>query len=375
VDVSFLNLPAEVRANGLQAKRGEVSGEKYINNLLIKIDLISICYMEAAMNPKQFLLRHLNLNLSKFFQMRLNSWLIRFLPFFISRYYLITLGRLYYFFNRKEKHLIENTIAFVLERSLSNAELHRTMRETFKGIFDHYHEKLYLAYAPLKRVRKFFAKKMSFEGEAALQQALALGKGAILATGHFGAVEFLPAALAFQGYKVAMICRFQTSRLRDSLVEKAKQVNLEVIDSDKGNCLLAALKALKQGRIIITEADEFDEWKAKDNRQISFLGAQLEYDRALDVLSKRSGSPVVSALVSRSGKGYTLRLTPVASQEPTPFKVGEKSLEILEEMCKQRPTQWYQWKKFGKMIRPQLEAALPQLHATAAPMGLPYQYA
>jgi Kdo2-lipid IVA lauroyltransferase/acyltransferase len=331
--------------------------------------------MEAAMNPKQFLLRHLNLNLSKFFQMRLNSWLIRFLPFFISRYYLITLGRLYYFFNRKEKNLIERTITFVLGSSLSALELRRTMRETFEGIFDHYHEKLYLAYTPLKRVRKYFAKRMVFEGEAALQEALAQGKGAILSTGHFGAVEFLPAALAFQGYKVAMICRFQTSRLRDSLVKKAKEVDLEVIDSDKGNCLLIALKALKQGRIIITEADEFDEWKAKDNHQIPFLGARLEYDRALDVLSKRSGSPVVSALVSRSAKGYTLHLTPVVSQASTGFKVGEKCLAILEEMCELLPTQWYQWKKFGKMISPQLADALPQPQETLDPMGMSYQYA
>ena len=324
---------------------------------------------------KQFLPRRLNLNLSKFFQMKLNSWLIRFLPFIISRYYLIGLGRLYYYLNRKERNLIERTITFVLGSSLSPSELRRAKRETFKGIFDHYHEKLYLAYSPFKRIRKFFAKRMRFEGEAALQEALALGKGAILATGHFGAVEFLPAALALNGYKVAIICRFQTSRLRDSLVERAKQVDLEVIDSDKGNCLLAALKALKQGRIIITESDEFDEWKAKDNRQISFLGAQLDYDRALDVLSKRSGSPVVSALVSRRGKGYTLNLTPVSSQGPTEVKVGEKCLEILEEMCELFPTQWYQWKKFGKMISPQLKNTIPANQVALEPMGMSYQYA
>lgn len=326
------------------------------------------------MNPKQFLARRLHLNLSKFFQMRLNSWLMRFLPFNLSRYYLITLGRLYYFFNRKEKALIANTINFVLEKKLPAAALRRTVKETFTGIFDHYHEKLYLAYSPFKRIKKFFAKKMRLEGETALQEALAQGKGAILATGHFGAVEFLPAALAFQGYKVAIICRFQTSRLRDSLVAKAKEVDLEVIDSDKGNCLLAALKALKQGRIIITEADEFDEWKAKDNHQISFLGAQLDYDRALDVLRKRSGAPVVSALVSRSAHGYTLHLQPVALNEPQDFRVGEKCLAILEEMCAALPTQWYQWKKFGKMILPQL-AAVPPQPQTLEPVGLPYQYA
>jgi lauroyl/myristoyl acyltransferase len=316
-----------------------------------------------------------SLNLSKFLQMRLNSWLIRFLPFFLSRYYLMCLGRLYYSFKRREKILIEQTVGFVLGKTLSRSKLRRTVRQTFQGIFDHYHEKLYLAYTPLKGIRKFFAKKMRLENETALQEALALGKGAILATGHFGAVEFLPPALAFQGYKVAIICRFQTSRLRDALVEKAKQINLEVIDAEKGNCLLAALKALKEGKIIITEADEFDEWKAKDNHRISFLGAQLDYDRALDVLHKRSGAPVVSALVSRSGQGYTLHLQPVTLQADNHLRTGEKSLEILEAMCEMLPTQWYQWKKFGTMIKPQLEAALPPFPETMQPVGISYQYA
>jgi Kdo2-lipid IVA lauroyltransferase/acyltransferase len=327
------------------------------------------------MISKKLFSLHRNLNLSKFLQMRLNSWIIRFLPFFMSRYYLMILGKLYYCFKRKERDLINQTITFVLGRAMKPGPLHRARRQTFKGIFDHYHEKLYLAYTPFERLKKFFAKKMQFEGEAALQQALALGKGAILATGHFGAVEFLPAALALKGYKVAIICRFQTSRLRDSLVERAKQVDLEVIDSDKGNCLLAAIKALKQGRIIITESDEFDEWKARDDHQISFLGAKLDYDRAIDVLSKRSGSPVVSALVSRGNKGYTLNLTPVSLAESHGCKTGEKCLEILEEMCEMLPTQWYQWKKFGKMITSQVTVNPDPVQVPAQPMGLSYQYA
>jgi lauroyl/myristoyl acyltransferase len=323
---------------------------------------------------KYFSIRR-NLNLSKFLQMRLNSWLIRFLPFYISRYYLITLGKLYYFLNRRERHLINRTVNHVLGSRLSPDKLRQVRRQTFTGIFDHYHEKLYLAYTPFKRIKKFFDKKMAFEGEAALQQALASGKGAILATGHFGAVEFLPAALALKNYKVAIICRFQTSRLRDSLVERAKQVDLQVIDSDKGNCLLAAMKALKQGRIIITESDEFDEWKAKDNHQISFLGARLNYDRALDVLRKRSGSPVVSALVSRSEKGYTLHFTPVTAEAPAESRAGERCLEILEEMCEKLPTQWYQWKKFGKMISPQLPNNISPALMPIAEMQPSYQYA
>ncbi len=324
--------------------------------------------------PKFAFLRS-KLNLSKFLQMRLNSWIIAWLPFWLSRLYLRGLGRLYYCFNRKEKKLIEDTVSYVLGKKLAGRALRRAKRQTFQGIFDHYHEKLYLAYTPFSGLHKFFEKKMRFEGEEALQEALAQGKGAILSTGHFGAVEFLPAVLAFRGYKVAIICRFQTNRLRDTLVSRAQEVDLQIIDSEAGNCLLAALKALKQGRIIITEADEFDEWKAKDDHRLSFLGASLDYDRALDILHKRSGAPVVSALVSRQGRGYALHLQRVTAAVPAPRRIGEKCLEILEEMCLAYPTQWYQWKKFGKMIAPQVAAAQTQVPVAAGPAPMPYQYA
>lgn len=295
-------------------------------------------------------------NLSKFLQLRFNSWLIRFLPFAWSRWYLILLGRLYYLWKRQEKQLILRTLAFVWQRRLSPRKFRRLCRRTFHGIFDHYHEKLFLAYASVRRVQRFLSRRLRLVNVEALQEALAIGKGVILATGHFGAVEFLPAALALHGYRVAIICRFQTSRLRETLLARARGFDLKIIDADNGNCLLAALKALKEGRIIITEADEFEEWKAKDDHVLTFLGATLSYDRALDILSKRSGAPVVSALVCRHGKEYHLhleRLSPVPAA--TLPRYGQSCLALLEGFINNYPDQWYQWKKFGQMIEPQLQ--------------------
>ena len=58
----------------------------------------------------------LSLSLSKFLQMKLNSFLFRFLPFSVSRWYLLILGRLYYFLNWSEKALIRKTIHHVFKR-------------------------------------------------------------------------------------------------------------------------------------------------------------------------------------------------------------------------------------------------------------------
>jgi KDO2-lipid IV(A) lauroyltransferase len=296
-----------------------------------------------------------SVNLSKFLQMRLNNFLFRFLPFALSRYYLATLGELYYLLHWREKRLIRQAIGYTFKNRLEPGVLEEKMRDTFTGIFDHYHEKLFLAYSHFKRLLKFLKNKIRFFGEEKLQEALAAGKGVIMVTGHYGAVEFLPGALAAKGYPAAMICRFQTSRLRKSLTQRARVVDLDLIDADDGNIVLAAMKALKQGRILITECDEFDEWRPDPHRHSYFLNCQMPVDRSLDILRKRSGAPVLTALMERDGyQHYTMNLTPVANGD-SPRSTSEECLRILEAAIEARPEQWYQWKKFGKIIKSRLE--------------------
>jgi len=296
-----------------------------------------------------------SLSLSKFMQLRLNCFLFRWLPFAVSRYYLATLGELYYLLHWRDKRLIRQAVTHVFRPKLGPEALEEKIRETFTGIFDHYHEKLFTAYSHFRRLLKFLKDRIRLAGEEKLQEALKAGKGVILVTGHYGAVEFLPGALAVNGFPAAMICRFQTNRLRDSLTQRARAVDLELIDADDGNIVLAAMKALKAGRILITEGDEFDEWHPDPHRHSYFLGCQLLGDRTLDIIQKRSGAPVVTALVQRHGnQSYTLNLTPVTNGTP-PASVSDACLRVLETAIEAHPEQWYQWKKFGKMIKSRLE--------------------
>jgi Kdo2-lipid IVA lauroyltransferase/acyltransferase len=304
------------------------------------------------------LLRIPKLSLSKFLQMKLNVFLFRFLPFSISRWYLATLGKVFYLLNWRERKLIRHTIRQVFKGRIPMRDLKAKIKETFQGIFDHYHEKLFVGYSNFPRLLDFLRTRIHFKDQEVLQEALAQGKGVILVTGHYGAVEFLPGALAVNGYPASMICRFQTNRLRVSLSQRAEWVGLNLIDADDGNIILAAMKALKQGRILITECDEFDEWRPDPNRDSSFLKCKLTSDRTLELLQKRSGSPVISALVHRDGnRNYTCNLTPVPVPGSTPvnLSLSEQCLRVLETTVEAHPEQWYQWKKFGKMVKSQFE--------------------
>jgi len=294
----------------------------------------------------------ISLSLSKFLQMKLNSFLFRFLPFSVSRCYIMFLGRLYYLLNWTEKILIRKTIKHVLGKRIQAPFLHKKVKAAFKGIFDHYHEKLFVGYSNFPRLLKFLRSQVKFAGAENLQAALQDGGGVILVTGHFGAVEFLPGALALNGYPTSMICRFQTTRLRESMGQRAEAVGLHLIDADEGNIILSSMKALKEGRILITECDEFDEWRPDPRRDSYFLNYRLPSDRTLELLRKRSGAQVITALMQRDGQQqYTCNLTPVGNgAAPANLPVHEQCLSVLEKTVEEYPEQWYQWKKFGKII-------------------------
>ncbi|MCK9376336.1 MAG: lysophospholipid acyltransferase family protein [Syntrophobacterales bacterium] len=309
------------------------------------------------MSSRKFRLPKIHLSLSKFFQMKFNAFLFRFLPFSISRCYIMLLGKLYYLMNWTEKQLIRQTVSYICKRKFQRKLLNKKIKTAFKGIFDHYHEKLFVAYSNFPRLLDFLRSRVRFADEDLLQKALEQGKGVILVTGHFGAVEFLPGALALNGYPTSMICRFQTSRLRKSMGERAEAVGLNLIDADEGNIILSAMRALKQGRILITECDEFDEWRPDPHRDSRFLNCRLPSDRTLELLQKRSGSPVITALMQRQDdRRYTCNLAAIGNGTfPAPMPLHERCLSVLEATVENYPEQWYQWKKFGKLIKSRIE--------------------
>ena len=304
-----------------------------------------------------FRLPKISLSLSKFLQLRFNSFLFRFLPFSVSRCYVMVLGRLYYLFNWSDKTLIRKTIEHVFKRKIPAPILKKKIKAAFEGIFDHYHEKLFVGYSHFPKLLKFLKSQVHFAGKEHLQAALKQGKGVILVTGHFGAVEILPGSLAMNGFPTSMICRFQTNRLRESLGWRAESIDLNLLDADNGNVILTAMKALKQGQILITEVDEFDEWRTDPHRDSYFLNCRLPADRTLELLQKRSGAQVVTALMKREGnQEYTCHLTPVGNGAfPATMPISERCLSVLEAAVEDYPEQWYQWKKFGKMIKSHFE--------------------
>ena len=292
--------------------------------------------------------------LSRFLQWRFNTIAMRWLPRTLVRAYLGLLGRIYFFFSREEKEQIKRNLSAVIRRFPKKQPVDLIIRRTFHGIFAHYHEKLLIAFAHFGKVCRFLLEQVEFEGQHLIDEPLSQGKGVILVTGHFGAVEFLPLFLALKGYPVTMVVRFKTPRLKEALVRRGSSVGITLLDANAGEkVIFNALQALKSNQILITECDEFKAWRPYRDRSIQFLGCSSPLDRTLDLFHRRHHSPVIFGLVCRLQRNrYKLRLHSLVDEDQNTqtTTISHRALRVLEQYIYMAPHQWYQWKQVRTVL-------------------------
>jgi len=291
----------------------------------------------------------MKIRISTFFQSPANIFLFRHMSPRVAQRYLHAIGMLYYLLNRREKRLIETNVREVLSGQ-DRRHVRKVVHETFKGIFTHYFEKMFSAYLDDRTVERYVTEHFRVQGIELLHKSLAQGRGCILVTAHWGAVEFIPWVLQMRGIPMSVILECATARLAKNLREKSARASTELISSAYGGSIfLRALHSLKSNRVLMTQCDEVDAWRRRMSHTIRLFGRQLFFDNAIDVLSHRSGAPVVAGFLKRSGKGrYTLILEDV-SVERKPESSARDCLELWQKYVTECPEQWYQWKKWSAM--------------------------
>jgi KDO2-lipid IV(A) lauroyltransferase len=291
----------------------------------------------------------MKLKISLFFQSSFNVFLMRHVSPRLAQKYLHGIGFLYYLLNRKEKRVIEQNVRQVLAGQ-EERYIRKVVHETFKGIFTHYFEKMFGAFLDCDMVNRYVKSHFTVEGRELVAKALEQGKGCILVTAHWGAVEFIPWVLFSEGFPSAVILECATTRLARSLQAKTSRTNTELISSGHGiSVFLRAMQALQANRVLMTQCDEVDAWRKRGHHTIRLLGRELYFDNTIDVLSHRSGAPVIGAFLKRTADNrYTLILEDVSVTRQPESKARE-CLKLWEKYVTTCPEQWYQWKKLAAM--------------------------
>lgn len=306
--------------------------------------------------------------LSHFFQLPCNVTLTRVSPQIFLRCYLYLIGCMYYLVQKKDRTRILSCLHFVLRYRFSLSHFCKNVLLTFCGIFEHYLEKLLLGHRNFTDMKKLLGQKFSIQNKHILDQVASGKTGGILVTGHFGAVEYLPLALPLNGYKIAFIVRFKTEALRRQLMERAAEMDVMVIDADKPRVAFKALDAIKQGRLLITECDEFSEWRRHKKEKISVFGNSVPRDTTLDFFYRRAKVPAMLGLMKRRNGGFVLSVTALANGHEK-VSLSRRAWNCLEEHILAEPYQWYQWKDAAIELAPFIAAG--RTHENTQPQGVP----
>jgi len=294
--------------------------------------------------------------LSNFLQSRFNLSLYLLFGWTVSRFIISFLVALYYFLNREEKKNIHAALDEALQGRHASLNSDKLKQDVFRGISSHYYEKLYMAFESPMKSRAFLESKIDPSGIQKVRNALSQGKGVILVTGHYGAIEYIPVLMAIHGLPVSMIAKFKTQALKKRAICMAGEYGGTIIDaSEKGNIIRVAIDELKKNRVIVTQCDEISEWRPSPYEAMTFLGKRTGADRTLTLLQKRTDAAIVFGVLQRESlDSYKLIVHDLDEMremisDPQGLSHGAVVLKCLESYIYRDPAQWYEWKKYPQI--------------------------
>jgi Kdo2-lipid IVA lauroyltransferase/acyltransferase len=202
------------------------------------------------------------------------------------------------------------------------------------------------------------------EDWAAVEEALAEGRGAIFATGHYGNWEMAAAAVAARGVPIEAIVKRQSNPLVNARIESARRA-LGVETVDMGEAARKVPRALLSGKAVGIVADQ-------DARHsgvwVPFFGVPASTHRGPALFALRLGAPLFAAATRRlpdgryrlTGKRVDVRRT--ESLEADVERVTADLSLRLEEEIRKDPAQYFWFHKRWKTPAP--EEPTPRLSGT-----------
>lgn len=180
--------------------------------------------------------------------------------------------------------------------------------------------------------------RASGPGLAALKEAQAVGKGAIIVSGHFGQWEAIRAVVKMHGMESGAVYRRNKNRHYERRISSAIQAGGKPILATGSIGTRALVKHLRDGGIMSILLDE----KQADGVLIPFLGREALTSLSAAQLALKYNLPMVPAFGIRSEDGDTFDVIFEAPiQHTDSITMTRKFNDSLSSRVIANPEQWY----------------------------------
>lgn len=288
-------------------------------------------------------------------------WLIIICPFAIVRKLAFVMGYLDYIFCRARRNqLIKNVQNTFLNNKMNVHSVAIGIMET------HYLNLLeFFKFSTLNKNN--LSDHIFFEGKQILDEILKKGRGAILATLHFGTMQYPLVALGHLGYKVTQLGDRDPEALEFSYIHRkiALRYRIKIENSFKvkhihiSNLLKPIYKCLNEGELLMINVDGVGGLKGqklkKDYVKINFLGKLAYMPTGAARVARRMRVPIIpiNCLRQPNGMHKIIFEPPIYIQESENRYMDVQSgiqnvLFQLEKYIWKNPEQWLLWMEFQK---------------------------
>jgi len=296
----------------------------------------------GKLKPKQFQ------NYIEYYSFRALVALLKALPYNVSKAFICCLfDAVGYGIGIRKK--VAETQMRAVHPSWSRDKIKRTLRRMYQHMALDICEIYLMDDAALVR-------KSSIVGQENVETALALGRGAILATAHFGNWEAARILPLFD-IPVSVITKRQRNRLFDSYTNAIRERNgVRTIDMKRG--LRAIIADLRENRMVAILADQN---AGSAGLVLDFLGFPASHWKGVAKLSLRYHIPIVPGFVVRDQDDKLrfefspmLHYPDLSDDEANYAKVLSDITAITERYINEYPEHWFwvhkRWKHAFNMF-------------------------
>jgi KDO2-lipid IV(A) lauroyltransferase len=251
------------------------------------------------------------------------------------------LGDLAYWALPGRREVASQNLALAFGRERPSEDLRRLARRCFQHLGMTAVEACVFFFRP----PTVLLSRVEMEGVNSLKEAMALGRGALLLTAHFGNWELLAASHLLTGYPLSVVARPLDHPLFDRLVARLRaRSGAELIE--KRRALPSVLAALKRGRMVGILLDQNS--SRREGIFVPFFEVPASTSKSLALLALKTGAPVVPVFIHREADGRHRVLfhpvLPVAStgdRERDLFAATAAFTRVIEETVRKWPEQWF----------------------------------
>jgi KDO2-lipid IV(A) lauroyltransferase len=221
--------------------------------------------------------------------------------------------------------------------------------------------RMFLEVLRVPKIKEDPQRYVKIEGREHLEEALAYGRGVVIATAHSGNWELMGSALALEGFPIISVAQKQTNAEMDRFFNEYRaMVNVRIVYKQGVHTIL---RLLRENMAIGFLMDQ----RAGDSGVIvNFFGRPTPTPPGAAAFARMQNAPIVPIFISETSPGkHTVSIYPVMWMQKTDDRehdiltTTQKLSDIIEKHIRKYPHEWFwlhnRWKHQPKVTVNQLE--------------------